>query len=599
MSPEAIVTLLLILAAGIILITERLRADLVALLVLSVLGLTGIVGPDEIFSGFSGSVVITTLSITIISVALRQTGVSLLLSRVLDWFAKGNETRLVLITILAAAVLSLFMVNIAAVGVLMPAVMALSRKWQIRPYKLLLPQAYGTTLGGMATLLTTANIVVSASLLEAGYQPYSLLDFLPIGGMLVLAGTLYLMTIGRRLLREERTSEPEKATQRLGTRLATLYQLTRQLNVVRVLPDSPLANRSLAEGEWSTRTGLMVVGLVSNGTTHLAPRGTAYIHPGDRVVVHGEPDPERLAALKLVVDDSSGQFPQFIDETVVLAEVVVAPHASIIGRTLRDLRFREKHSINVLAIWREGKPIHSGIADLPLEFGDALLVQGRAGSVHALHHNEPDLILLEEDPDAVLNPGKTTITLLITLVTLIVAATRLIPVAQAVFFGAVLLLLVRSLSMNEAYRGVEWRVVFLLAGMWPLSIAIRTTGLADQAVTTLMSLIGGASPLLVALVFLLTCLAVVQFMGGQIASLILAPVAISAAEALGIDPRGMGMAVALGCSLTFLTPFSHPSNLLVVSAGGYTVKDFLRVGAPLTLIVIALILAGLVVFWGF
>ena len=193
-------------------------------------------------------------------------------------------------------------------------------------------------------------------------------------------------------------------------------------------------------------------------------------------------------------------------------------------------------------------------------------MQGRARSVHALHHNEPDLILLEEDPDAVLSGQDHHLS---SPWLLIVAATT-IPVAQAVFFGAVLLLLVRSLSMNEAYRGVEWRVVFLLAGMWPLSIAIRTTGLADQAVTTLMSLIGGASPLLVALVFLLTCLAVVQFMGGQIASLILAPVAIPPPKR-GHRPSRHGHGG--GPTVPDLPHAVQPSlQLLVVSAGGYTVK---------------------------
>lgn len=598
MDPSAWFTLAVTLIAAALLISDKLRPDLIALLVMITLGLSGVVSQQETFVGFGGPAVMTILGISIISEALHQTGVTLFFSRVMQRLGQGSETRLLLVTTVSAALVSLVMNNVATVGVLLPAVMTLSRQSRTPPHRLLIPLAYGTIMGGMATLLTTANIIVSGTLRDAGYRPYGLLDFVTVGAPVVVVGTLFILTIGRRLLppTEAQTKSSKKA-QHLGTRLATLYEINKQLNLIEVLPDSPLADKTLAQGEWATQTGLIVVGLIRHGQTQLAPRGNDLIQAGDVVVVHGQPDEQKLADLRLRSNGLSSGLPVVMDETVVLAELVIAPHSSLIGRTLRTENFREKYNVNVLAIWRNGKPIHTGIADIPLEFGDALLVQGPAGRIHLLH-DEPELILLEEDPDAVLKPNKAKWTILISVLALAVAATGLIPVAYAMVGGAVLLLLINTVSMNEAYRSIEWRVIFLIAGMWPLSIALRTTGLADFAANTLLTWVGTYSGLVVAALLLLVSMVLTQFMSGQVAALVLAPLALVAAEQIGVDPRALGVAVAIGCSLAFITPLGHPVNIMVMGPGGYTTRDFLRIGTPLTVIAIAVILAGLYLFWG-
>lgn len=598
MDPSAWFTLAVTLIAAALLISDKLRPDLIALLVMITLGLSGVVSQQETFVGFGGPAVMTILGISIISEALHQTGVTLFFSRVMQRLGQGSETRLLLVTTVSAALLSLVMNNVATVGVLLPAVMTLSRQSRTPPHRLLIPLAYGTIMGGMATLLTTANIIVSGTLRDAGYRPYGLLDFVTVGAPVVVVGTLFILTIGRRLLppTEAQTKSSKKA-QHLGTRLATLYEINKQLNLIEVLPDSPLADKTLAQGEWATQTGLIVVGLIRHGQTQLAPRGNDLIQAGDVVVVHGQPDEQKLADLRLRSNGLSSGLPVVMDETVVLAELVIAPHSSLIGRTLRTENFREKYNVNVLAIWRNGKPIHTGIADIPLEFGDALLVQGPAGRIHLLH-DEPELILLEEDPDAVLKPNKAKWTILISVLALAVAGTGLIPVAYAMVGGAVLLLLINTVSMNEAYRSIEWRVIFLIAGMWPLSIALRTTGLADFAANTLLTWVGTHSGLVVAALLLLVSMVLTQFMSGQVAALVLAPLALVAAEQIGVDPRALGVAVAIGCSLAFITPLGHPVNIMVMGPGGYTTRDFLRIGTPLTVIAIAVILAGLYLFWG-
>ena len=592
----AIFTLILTLVAAVLLISELLRPDLIALIVMVILGLAGIVSPQDTFSGFSGSAVMTLLGISIISEGLHQTGVTHWLGNLMFKLGGRSEATLVLTTMLVSAGLSLFMNNIAAVGVLLPAVMTLSRQTRVPPSRLMMPLAYGTILGGMATLLTTSNIIVSGTLRDAGIKPFDLLDFFPIGAPLVLIGVIYMLSLGRRLLPKENPTSPTEPSQLLRMKLANLYQIQKSLFEIEVLPESPMVDLSILNGRWSNQLGVNVIGITHNSHTYLAPSTDRIIYAGDRLLVQGDVDLERLPRLGLRLAMHSEGTPDIASATTVLAEVVVSPHAGIIGSTLRQLGFRDRYNLNVLGIWRGNKPILTRLADLPLRFGDALLVQGPVERIHVLEQ-ESDLVVLQEDPDAVLKPGKHRRALLITLLTLGVAATGFLPVAIVVMVGAVLMVLSNCISMNDAYHGIEWKAIFLIAGMWPLSIAIRATGLADLTVHSLINLVGQVPPLAIAALLLSLALVLTQLMSGQVACLVLAPLALAAASLVKVDPRGMAMAVALGCSLAFPTPFGHPVNIMVMSPGGYSFRDYLRVGLPLTVLVMAGILVGLKLFW--
>ena len=597
MTPSALFTLLLTVSAAVLLISELLRPDLIALVVMVILSLVGIVNPQETFAGFSGSAVITILGISIVSIALHQTGVSHVLGQLMHRLGKQSEGKLVLVTMLVSACLSLFMNNIAAVGVLLPAVMTLSRQRRVAPSRLLMPLAFGTVLGGMATLLTTSNIIVSAALRDAGLKPFGLLDFLPIGIPIVIIGTVYMLTVGRHLLPSGpgKSANPEEL---LRLKLSNLYQIQKNLYEIEVLPGCPLAGLSIAEGDWSKRVNANIVGITSQQHTHLAPPSDQIIRLGDHLMVQGEIDRERLPEMGLRLIEDQANPPSVASETTILAEVLIAPHAELIGHSLRQVHFRERYNLNVLAIWRGRKPIQARLSDLLLRFGDALLVQGSAEKIHQLDQ-DPDLVLLQEDPDAIRKPGKHYIALVITLLTLGIAATGMMPVAVMVMTGAVLLILTRCIELNDVYRGIEWKVIFLIAGMWPLSTAIRATGLADTIILAFLNLFGHVSPLGVAALLLLVALILTQLMSGQVASLVLAPLALAAAHQVGVDPRGMAMAMALGCSLAFPTPYGHPVNIMVMGPADYSFRDFVRVGMPLTLLVMSVILIGLHFFWGF
>jgi di/tricarboxylate transporter len=597
MTSTILLLLLLIFSVSILMIGTRLRPDLLALLTLVALGLTRLVTPEQDLAGFSGTAVITILAIFIISEGLRQTGVTMVMGRFMMRLSGGGEVQSILVTMLTAATLSLFMNNIAAAGVLLPAVISLSRQSRISPSRLLMPMAFGTVLGGMATLLTTANIIVSGSLRERGLAPFGLLDFLPVGVPVVLAGTAYMVLVGRRLLPERYPPGQEARSVRLRAELESLYGIKTSLCELKVNPGSGMAGLSLQEGRWASRLGLHVVGLAREGRLQVAPSREVTVHEGDVVLAQGQPSAEILNqnGLQLLTEPA---IPLAVtDEETVLGEVVLSPHAGIFGKSLSQLRFRERFGLNVLALWRQGSPIRSNLSDLPLRAGDTLLVQGTASKLSLLREGR-DFLLLEEDPDAVMRPGKAYLAAGIGLVTLGIAALGWMPVAVTTLAGASLMLVTGCLTMDEGYRAVDWKSMFLIAGMWPLGTAISTTGLATLVANRLVSFASGSGPLVIAGLMLLGATILNQIIAGQAAvPIMLAPIGLAIAQASGVDPRGMAMAVALGCSLAFPTPVGHPVNTLVMGSGGYSYRDYLRVGGPLTLLTAGVVLIGLHLFW--
>jgi di/tricarboxylate transporter len=597
MTPSEILLLAVVFVVSFLLIQGRLRPDVTAIFALVVLGLTGLVTPREAFSGFGGQAVMTILAISIISEGLQQTGVTRYLGDQLFRLAGRSEARLVAVTVLIAALLSLFMNNIAAAGVLMPAVILLSRKTRVPPSRLLMPMAFGTILGGMATLLTTSNIIISDSLREAGFRPFGLLDFLPIGLLVVAGGTLYLSVVGRRLLPKRYPAGQSARATRLHTELTNLYGIRRNMREVQVLPGSIMAGLTLREGDWARRLGINIIGISRGGHILFGPRREEIVREEDILLTQGDPIPAALegCGLKMLSEPKIPR--EVVDDMTALGELVISPRAVVAGKSLKDILFREKYHLNVLAIWREGKPIQEGLADSPLRFGDALLIQGSPHQLRLLR-GDRDFILMEEDPDAVMQPGKARLAAVITVLVLGIAAMGWLPVAEICLMGALLMILAGCLSMDDAYRAVEWKAIFLIAGMWPIGIAMQSTGLAASIAHGMLGVASAAGPMTMAVVLLLSGLVLAQFLGAQVASIVLMPIGLTLALALAADPRAIGMAVALGCSLAFLTPLGHPVNVLVMGSGGYTFRDYLRVGGPLTALVLCIVILGLRLFWG-
>lgn len=602
MPNQLLFTLVILIVAMALLLSERLRADLVALLVVVALGTAGILTPREAFSGFANSAVVTIVAIFVLTEALRLAGITERAGDVLARIGSKSETRLVVVIMLAGAALSLLMNNIAAAAILMPAVSGLAQKNRVSPARLLMPLAFATILGGMATLFTTTNIVVSGILRGQDLPGFGVLDFAPVGIPVVVVGIAYMAIWGRRLLPTESAMQAAEPADEQRTNLLDVYRLEERLFRARVPAGSCLHGKALGQSHLRETYGVNLVALERGSELISAPSAATVLAVGDILFLEGkleefqardtEPRLELLPA-------PDWQTRHLESDAVAIAEAVLAPRSPLLGQTLRAAHFREKYGMAVLGIWRAGRPIRTNLGDLPLAFGDALLLQGSRARIPLLR-TEPDLILLdggEAKRPAVTAPIKRWLAVIIMAAALLLAAFNTPLVGEIMLGGALLTVLVGILTMDQAYGAIEWRSVFLVAGMLPLGLAMMKSGAAGLLADKLVAVVGPAGPLaMLAGLFLLTTV-LTQAMNGAAVATVMAPIAIHSAQQSGLDPRALAMGVALASSMAFLTPLGHPVNVLVMGPGGYRFRDYLKVGWPLTLLAFGVVLALLPVFW--
>ena len=598
MTMPILLLLSILLIAIVVMVTERLRADVVAFLVAIALTVTGLIQPTDTFSGFSRSAVVTIMAVFVLTGGLAHTGITRAAGRVLLRIAGKSEAQLTALIMLSGAGFSLFMNNIAAAAVLLPGVMDASRRTRISPSRLLMPLAFATILGGMATLLTTANILVSTALRDRGLNAFGLLAFAPVGVPIIVVGTMYLVFVGRKLLPQRHPHEQLGLVRHLRAELTELYALQERLSEVRVPADAALVGKSIAESGIGTKYGLSVMAICRNTHVTLAPQPGEVMRAGDLLVVAG-----RMERVLQLAEEQKAQIePELIwrgnlsSDEIGMVEVLVAPRSRAAGKTLSEIHFREKFGLTAVALWREGRSIRTDLGKLPLRFGDALLVYGSRDRVRVLQA-ELDFIVLQQEDQAVIRPHKAVWAVVIMVIALGLAAANVLPIAEATMVGALAMVLTGCLTMDEAYQSIEWRAVFLIAGMLPVSIAMNRTGAAEFLGRLLVNLIAPLGPLaLMGGIFIATTL-LTQVMPGQVTALVLAPIAISAAQEFGMNPYALAMAVALGTSMAFLTPLGHPVNVLVMGSGGYTFGSYFKVGAPMTILLFVVVLVFLPIFW--
>jgi len=605
LSTDAVITLVILTAAIVLFLTNWIRADVVALLVLISLGVTGVLTVEEAFSGFSRSAVVTIVAIYVLAAGLNLTGAG---ERVGNWLGRAageSEGRLVVLVMVGGAFLSLFMNNIAAAAVLLPGVSSAARHRNVNPARLLMPLAFATILGGMATLFTSTNIVSSGLLAEAGLDGFSVLSFAPVGIPVVIVGVLYMAVVGRRILHERPAPEQfdSRPPDTLEEDLAEIYRLDERLFRARIPPGSYLDHRSLAESTLRELYNVSVMAVERDGRKQLAPSPDTILHAGDVVTLEGSLDEFRGRDVEpyLEILNPTLDAEQYLESVeITTTEVALAPRSSLIGHTLQEVNFREQFGFSALAIWRGGRPIRRATSSTPLLFGDALLLQGPRARIHLLRRNH-DLIMLGEpaEPVADVRSSKLGIATAIMVGTLVLAATGLLETAEAMVLGALTMVLVGVLSPDEAYDAVEWRSVVLVAGMLPMGLALTNTGLAAAIADNIMRLTLPYGPLvLFAALFLLSAL-LVQVISGPAVAAIVVPLAIESARQAGIDPWSLTLGVAMGASMAFLTPLGHPVNVLVMGPGGYRFGDYTRVGLPLALLVTLVILILLPIIYPF
>lgn len=595
MNPELAGTLAVLAISVVLFLTERLRPDVIALAVVAVLAGMGVLTADEAFDGFSSRAVITLISVFILAEGLTRTGVSEQAGRLLLRWGGRHEGRLVALVMLSGAGLSLFMNNIAAAAVLFPAAAAASRRAGISPSRVLMPLAFATILGGMATLLTTMNIIVGSILEESGQTGYGLLDFLPVGLPMMLAGIVYMVFWGRHRLPSGIPGVPRAEGTDID--LIKLYGIAGHSFRVRIPSGSYLIGKKISESTFREMYGLNVLAMESRQglLSDIAPE--MVLKEGDIIVLEGLESRfrrmDRAPFLEILPGPPLCEQDLHTGATMV-AEAMLSPRSNLIGRTLSELHFRQKYGLTVLAVWRQGRPITENTAGQKLKFGDALLLQGPRIMFRLLENNQ-DLILLSSERrlTPVKRLGKVAMGILG--VTLAAVLFTDIPMAQLLLSGAVLMLLSGAVTMNQAYRTIDWRTIFLVAGMLALSLAMTKSGAATASSSAFLSMFGSLHPLVTAAVLFLLSALLTQAVSGAAVAAIVAPIAVSAAVSMGSSPQAFGMAVALGSSMAFLTPLGHPVNTLVMGAGAYRFRDYTRVGWPLFIVLTVVAITGLAV----
>jgi di/tricarboxylate transporter len=601
MDNQLIITGIILFAALVLFVTDRLPADLVALLVVVALGLTGVLTPQEAFSGFSRSAVITIIAIYVLSDALHRTSVTDQVGNLLLRFGGKSEFSLVVIVMIAGAFLSLFMNNIAAAAVLLPAVSGAAKRTGVNTSRILMPLGFATILGGTATLFTTSNIVLNSLLHDNGLEGFSIADFLPVGIPIIVFGVLYIALIGRKQLPGdspiERTMAPDAAAK--GD-LIEAYNLGSKFFRARVPENSFLAGKTLLECTLREDFDVNVVTIERDEQRILHPSSETVLNEGDVLVLEGDEKDFRQRDVEPYMEflpESRWRESDLEERDIEVVEAMLAPRSRLIGKSFRESHFREKYGLSALAIWRGDQEIFTELADIPLQFGDALLLQGPRKRL-AVVKDDVDLILLVSDEETEIRvPNKGRAALMIFAATLVLAVVFPDLTGAIMLGGALAMMLTKIITTEQAYSSIGWKSVFLVAGMLPMGVALTKTNAAGLAAVKILDVFGGhgALPLLAGL-FIVTVL-LSQMVNGAVAAAIIGPIAIQIAQQSGVNPRAMVMCVAMATSMAFITPLGHPVNILVMGPGGYGFWDYMKMGLPLTILLFFVVMIFLPLFW--
>lgn len=595
MTGEIALVLFILGIAIILFASERIRVDVVSMLVLLALLLTGLVTTEEAFSGFANPAVITVWAIYIVSASLTHTGIADFMGRRLGRVAGRSEVRLVLVIMLAVGTMSAFMNNIGATAVLLPVVVSLGQQAKVPASKLLIPLAFGSLLGGITTLIgTPPNLLASTALADAGLQPFSLFDYTPMGLIIMLSGIAYMALAGRHLLPDySETTHPDTAD------LTVEYQLHDYLAELHVQPGSPLVGRTIVESRLGQDYDLTVMGVMRDGRLRLGILPNAHIKEGDILFVQGIHEQILQASNEVgvsivpehILSDEDLRSP----ETTV-AELIVSQKARFVGKTLKQINFRGRYGLTVLAIWREEAPIRGRLAEVPLRLGDTLLVHGRRERIEAIRDDISFLLLRPpEEPSPRLHKAPINLIIFVSMITMV--SLGWLHISVAAVLGAVLSVLTGCLTMDEAYNSIEWKSVFLIAGMLPMGIAMEKSGTAQFLAGQITGLVGTLGPRAIMIGLFILTTVITEFMSNAAAAVLVAPIAISAAWSVGADPRAFVMGVAIAASNSFMFPIGHQASVLVYGPGGYRFFDYTKVGLPLTILIWVMMIIFLPVLW--
>lgn len=572
MTAEIWMTFAVLAGAVYLFVTEKLPVDVVAMLVLVTVMVLGLVTPREALSGFSSEATITVAAMFVLSAGIQHSGI---LSRLSDLLSRIKRLWLfTLVMMLLAAATSAFINNTAVVAVFLPLVMTAAAAVGQAPSKMLIPLSYAAQFGGVCTLVgTSTNLLVHSVAQQSGLPGFGLFEFTQLGIWFTLIGTAYMLLAGKFLLPAHPAPNREE-DEHQGRWLVDLY----------VNEKSPAVGKLGSTVIPVDITDAYLLEVYRNGNTLSRPRA-AEIKAGDRLLVRGtwEQIEKVRKSLKLQFDEVARDLVANPAAERVHAEVLVAPGSPLVNRTLTGLRFGHIHRVRVHGLQRPGHTLRQPLHKIPLNVGDTLLVDGTPESLETLR-NTPGLILTRErvQPRVHRLRAMTSVGIMVAAVAL--AAFEIMPIVVSSLLGCVALVILRALTPERAYGGIDWRVIVLLAGVLPLGIALQNSGGAQWVANNTLALIASGNPLLtLAAIYLLTSV-MTEMMSNNASAVLIAPIAIATAETLGLDPKPFLVAVAFAASTSFSTPVGYQTNTMVYTAGGYRFSDFLKVGIPLNIL---------------
>ena len=558
-------------------ITEVIPIDTTALLVMTVLISTGLVTPLEGISGFANEATITILALFIIGAGLDNSGAINYLGKKLQRFFLNEEWLVIAMVMLLVGFLSAFMNNTAIVVVFMPILLRISRVTDLSSNRLLMALSFAAMMGGATTVIgTSTNLLVSSLATQNGIEGFTIFEFTPLGIFLFLGFFIFMLTVGRFLIPIRKPAT-----------LSSTYQLKDFVTEFVVPVASPLVGKTLRSLPFFNDPDVTVIEVIRQGKTLWLPRGSEIMMPHDTILIKGGVDDivniKSLQGLTFPKDFS--QIDRDLESgELVLAEVMVLPSSKIVGRKMKRIAFNEFYNAVPLAVKKKGGVYSGKQANYRPQIGDTILLETQKNNL-AFLNNHQDLGVLYEHSRQIFDWRKIVFSFFVVTLVVLLAALEIVPILTSSLIGCVLMLLSKSVSLQKAYQFVEWKIIFLLAGLLPLGIAIQNTGL-DQVVGDAIFNFTDGWPvqLTISLIFLITVV-LTSVISNQATAILLVPVAISLASDMGLEPKPFLLTVLFAASTSFITPIGYQTNTLIYGAGNFKFTDFLKVGGVLTLVI--------------
>lgn len=607
-----VITIITLILAAIGFVWGKIRADIVALIALLVLALSGVITTGEALSGFSNPIVIMMIGLFVVGGAIFNTGLAKIIGARLLKLAGNSQTRMFLLVMGATALIGAFVSNTGTVALMLPIVVSMAAASGVSVSRFLMPLAFASSLGGMMTLIgTPPNLVVAEVWEEAGNGPLSFFAFFPAGAVCLVAGTLLLFPLSRWFLSKKREGKAEGKTAKTLDDLVEEYSLEESLYQLSVGTDSPVIGKTIADLHMRSGYGLDVLEvrkgdnpgrLIKNVSQHAADP-SAQLSAGETLFVRGDKVAVEAFAeeFSLSVAEAEADSLQFYD--IGMAEIVPLPNSPVLRNTIAQIGFRKHYHVNVVGIRRKNSIITDGISDMRILQGDVLLVQGSWDAIAGLSDESKLWVVLGQplkEAAKVTLDYKAPIAAIIMAAMVVALVFDFIPPVMSVLLAAVLMILTGCFrNVADAYKAINWESAVLIAAMMPMSFALEKTGVSELVAGSLVSGLGQFGPMMLLAGVFFTTSIMTLFISNTATAVLMAPIAMESAVAFGVSPLPFLFAVTYGASLCFASPFSTPPNALVMPAGQYTFLDYIKVGLPLQLLLGLLMIFVLPLFFPF